>query len=123
VTQQISAVDNHRLAPAELTILRARLHEDRLFRRQQLRDIAQGANDVVETTCTPDIAAHSEIRHKLTVAAQTALAETEAALARMDAGRYGGCGRCGRTISLQCLTVHPQARYCPPCHHFLETQR
>jgi RNA polymerase-binding transcription factor DksA len=41
----------------------------------------------------------------------------------MDAGRYGGCGRCGRTISLQCLTVHPQARYCARCHHFLQTQR
>ncbi|WP_327640742.1 hypothetical protein OHB24_20835 [Kribbella sp. NBC_00482] len=123
MTQQISAVDNHRLDPAELTVLRARLHEDRLFRRQQLQDIAQGANDPVETTYAADLAAHSEIRHKLTVAAQTALAETEAALARMDAGRYGGCGRCGRTISIQCLTVHPQARYCTPCHHFLETQR
>jgi DnaK suppressor protein len=122
VTHQISAVDNHRLDPAELTALQARLYEDRRFRRQQLREIAHGANDIVDTTCTT-IAAHSEVRHKLTVAAQTALAETEAALARMHAGRYGGCGRCGRTISLHCLSVHPQARYCTRCQHFLETQR
>ncbi|TCO42385.1 TraR/DksA family transcriptional regulator [Kribbella antiqua] len=123
MTHQISAVDNHRLDPAELTVLRARLYEDRQFRRQQLREIAQGTNDIVEKTCTPDVAAHCEVRHQLTVAAQTALAETEAALARMEAGRYGGCSRCGRTISLQLLSAHPQARYCTRCQHFLGTQR
>ncbi|WP_405065055.1 hypothetical protein OG558_24165 [Kribbella sp. NBC_01510] len=123
MTHQISAVGNHRLAPAELTALRARLHEDRLFRRQQLRGITQFANAAAGTAGAPDVAAHREVRHKLTVAARIALAETEDALARMDAGRYGGCGRCGRTISLQCLSAHPQARYCTQCRHFLETQR
>ena len=122
MTQQISAVDNHRLDAVHLTALRSRLQEDRQFRRQQLQDIARRAVEVVETDCTPDLDAHSEVRRQLTIAAQTALAETEAALARMDAGRYGGCGRCGRTISLQCLFVHPQARYCTGCQQFLAMQ-
>jgi DnaK suppressor protein len=117
VTHQISAVDNHRLDPAELTILRASLHEHRLFRRQQLRDIA------AETACSPGVAAHREVRRKLTAAAQSALAETEAALARMAAGRYGACGRCGRIISFHCLSAYPQARHCTRCRHLLELQR
>ncbi|MEU4293395.1 hypothetical protein AB0E63_34680 [Kribbella sp. NPDC026596] len=122
MTHQISAADSRRLEPAQLTVLRAGLLEQLLFRRQQLRDIAWEATEVAKTAGSRDTAAHSQVRHELTVAAQTALAETEAALARMDAGRYGGCGRCGRTISLQCLSVHPQARYCTPCQHFLATQ-
>lgn len=123
MTHQVFAVDNHRLDPAELAVLRASLHEDRGFRRQQLRELAQSAADAIETTCSSDVAAHSEVRRQLRLSAQTALTETEAALARMDAGRYGGCGRCGRTISLQSLSIHPQARYCVRCHHYLETQR
>ncbi|MEU4605622.1 hypothetical protein AB0F43_21785 [Kribbella sp. NPDC023972] len=112
MTHQISADNHHRLAAEELIVLRARLHEDRLFRREQLREIAA---DVVGGACSSDLAAHREVREKLAAAARTALAETEAALARMDAGRYGNCGRCGRTISLDCLSAHPQARYCPQC--------
>ena len=123
MTHQISAADNRRLEPAQLTVLRASLYEQLLFRRQQLRDIARTADDVSGTAGARDTAAHSEIRDKLAVAARTALADTEAALARMDTGRYGGCSRCGRTISLQCLSVHPQARYCTLCQHFLATQQ
>ena len=123
MTHQISAADNRRLEPAQLTVLRASLYEQLLFRRQQLRDIARTADDLSGTAGARDTAAHSEIRDKLAAAAQTALADTEAALARMDAGRYGGCRRCGRTISLQCLSVHPQARYCTLCQHFLATQQ
>ncbi|MFI6833818.1 hypothetical protein ACIBG5_42365 [Kribbella sp. NPDC050241] len=123
MTQQISAFANRRLEAAELRVLRAALLEQLLFRRQQLRDIAWGANDIAGTAGARDTAAHSEVRHKLTVAAQTALAETEAALTRMDTGRYGGCGRCGRTISLQCLSVYPQARYCTRCQHFLAARQ
>ena len=123
MTHQVSAVDNHRLTPAELAVLRASLQQDRRFRLQQLQDIARSATDVVDTTGSYDTAAHSEVRHKLTVAARTALAETEAALARMDAGRYGGCGRCGSTITLHRLYAHPQARYCARCQLFLEVQQ
>lgn len=123
MTHQISAVDNRRLETAELTVLRSALLEQLQFRRQQLREIAEDTNDAAGTAGARDTAAHGEVRDKLAVAAQTALAETEAALTRMDAGRYGGCGRCGRTISLQCLSVHPQARYCTPCQHFLAAQQ
>ncbi|GAA1553252.1 hypothetical protein GCM10009789_03450 [Kribbella sancticallisti] len=119
MARQVSAVDTHHLEPAELAVLRARLHEDRRFRCQQLRDIAAHGAD---PTGSADSAAHSEVRHQLTAAAQTALSEIEAALTRMDAGRYGGCGRCGRTLSLECLTIHPQARHCTRCQQFLDRQ-
>ena len=54
---------------------------------------------------------------------RTALDETEAALARMDSGRYGRCGRCGSMISLERLSAYPQARHCARCQLLAEMQR
>lgn len=123
MSHQVSPVDDRRLDPSDLAVLRANLHEDRQFRLQQLADIARITAAVVKTTSAPDIAAHNEVRDKLEVAGRTALAETEAALARMDVGRYGRCGRCGSAISLHRLFALPQARYCARCQLILEMQR
>ncbi|RZU16320.1 TraR/DksA family transcriptional regulator [Kribbella rubisoli] len=123
MSHQLSPVDNCRPGPSDLAVLRAKLHEDRQFRLQQLADIARITSAVVKTTSASDIAAHNEVRDKLEVAGRTALAETEAALARMDVKRYGRCGRCGGAISLQRLFAHPQARYCARCQLILEMQR
>jgi RNA polymerase-binding transcription factor DksA len=49
------------------------------------------------------------------VAERRALAEIEAALSRLTAGRFGRCERCGGAISAPRLTRTPQARYCMPC--------
>lgn len=49
------------------------------------------------------------------VAERQALAEIEAALERITAGRYGWCEQCGRLIGTARLTVHPQVRYCAVC--------
>jgi hypothetical protein len=46
---------------------------------------------------------------------RTALAATEAALARLDAGRFGWCQQCGSAITATRLAQIPQARYCPAC--------
>lgn len=119
---QIPVLD-HRLDPAQLAVLRTALHEDRQFRRQQLRSIARSPVEVVTTDPAPELAAHGEVRRKLRTAARTALAETEAALARMDSGRYGRCGRCGSMISLERLSAYPQARHCARCQLLVETQR
>jgi RNA polymerase-binding transcription factor DksA len=43
------------------------------------------------------------------------LADVEAALARLDAGTYGECLRCGEAIPMARLQVQPAARYCAVC--------
>jgi len=43
------------------------------------------------------------------------LAEAEAALARIDAGTYGVCERCGRPIAPERLEARPTARTCVSC--------
>jgi DnaK suppressor protein len=49
------------------------------------------------------------------VAERLALAEIEAALARLSAGRFGWCEQCGAAITTTRLAETPQARYCPAC--------
>ena len=49
------------------------------------------------------------------VAQRRALAEIEAALARLSNGRFGRCERCGGAVSATRLTRTPQARYCLSC--------
>ncbi len=53
----------------------------------------------------------------LAVAAQLQgrLAEIEAALARLDAGTFGVCERCGRRIEARRLEAMPETRYCLRC--------
>jgi RNA polymerase-binding transcription factor DksA len=43
------------------------------------------------------------------------LAETEAALHRLDLGTYGDCLDCGEAIPLERLLVQPAALRCAPC--------
>jgi RNA polymerase-binding protein DksA len=47
--------------------------------------------------------------------ARARLAEVDAALARLDAGRYGTCERCGQPIAPGRLEVRPTARLCIDC--------
>jgi RNA polymerase-binding transcription factor DksA len=49
------------------------------------------------------------------VAGWRVLAEIEAALSRLAAGRFGWCQRCGTAIAASRLTEIPQTRYCPAC--------
>jgi RNA polymerase-binding transcription factor DksA len=50
-----------------------------------------------------------------TVTSRRALADTEEALARLSAGRYGRCESCAGTIPAQRLAATPEARYCARC--------
>jgi DnaK suppressor protein len=50
-----------------------------------------------------------------TVTSRRALADTEEALARLSAGRYGRCESCAGAISAQRLAATPETRYCAPC--------
>jgi len=50
-----------------------------------------------------------------TIAARRRLADTEEALARLAAGRFGTCEQCGRLIPIALLAATPETRYCPDC--------
>lgn len=43
------------------------------------------------------------------------LADIDAALARIQEGRYGACLNCGGPMGLQRLRAIPEARYCLAC--------
>ena len=47
--------------------------------------------------------------------ARTHLTEIEGALARLDAGTYGSCERCGQPIAAARLEARPTARTCVTC--------
>lgn len=49
------------------------------------------------------------------VTARRALADTEEALSRLSAGRYGRCEECAALIPTRRLMLTPEARYCPRC--------
>lgn len=49
------------------------------------------------------------------VAARRKLADTEDALGRLAAGRYGRCEQCGSPIPAALLSAEPETRYCPQC--------
>jgi RNA polymerase-binding transcription factor DksA len=50
-----------------------------------------------------------------TVAARRRLADTEDALARLAAGRFGTCEQCGGLIPVALLAAAPESRYCTDC--------
>ena len=64
-----------------------------------------------------DRAAARRLRQTLraTVAARRGLADTEDALGRLAAGRFGRCEQCAVVIPASLLAVIPETRYCPAC--------
>ena len=52
---------------------------------------------------------------RATVAARRGLADTEDALSRLAAGRFGLCEQCGVAIPASLLALTPEMRYCPAC--------
>ena len=64
-----------------------------------------------------DRAAARRLRETLraTVAARRGLADTEDALARLAAGRFGRCEQCGSAVPASLLALTPETRYCPAC--------
>ena len=77
-------------------------------------EAAQNLPSGVAGACSPaSRRARQLARHA--VAERHALAEIEAALDRIAAGRYGWCEQCGRPIAAAFLASQPQARYCAAC--------
>ena len=61
-----------------------------------------------------------ELDYTLEGNAETVLAQIDAALARIDAGTYGVCERCGRTIPEERLEARPWATLCIDCQRLVE---
>lgn len=85
-----------------------RLQDERRFRIEQLTDLDS-------EPATPD--RHECVKLALHIAATSALAEVEAALARIAEGRYGACVTCARRIPADRLDVLPMTSLCMPCHY------
>jgi len=107
--------DDLELPSGDLTALRNALHDERRFRREQLAALAAGQSNNDRGT------ARAEVLTALNEAAETVLVDVEAALHRIDTGRYGACQLCDQPIPLPRLRVLPQARYCGPCHQLKES--
>ena len=54
---------------------------------------------------------------------QDVLAQVDAALERIDEGRYGTCARCGQQIAPDRLEALPYAIYCITCQSLVEHER
>jgi RNA polymerase-binding transcription factor DksA len=124
-----------------LPVLRAMLEEQRRFRLDQLAELAadpghpvgvgavlgsdvggggESASHVgASAEASTAHAARLEVAATLAAGARQALADIEAALARMRAGRYGACTQCHSQILVERLYVIPQAAYCVDCQRRL----
>ncbi|MFE0521580.1 TraR/DksA family transcriptional regulator [Streptomyces sp. NPDC058954] len=100
--------------------LRENLHEQRLFRQEQLRLLAGPVTSRTKDRLQQQAASQIEVHIKLAASARMVLADVEAALARMDDGTYGRCHLCRHPIERERLMIVPQARYCARCQQVKE---
>ncbi|MEV5440530.1 TraR/DksA C4-type zinc finger protein [Streptomyces sp. NPDC052682] len=110
------------LSTEDLAALRENLHEQRLFRQEQLRELTGAVASRVEDRLGQRAASQVEVRVRLAASARMVLADVEAALARMDDGTYGICHLCRRPVERERLRIVPQARYCARCQQVRETE-
>ncbi len=120
MNHQAIAESTTHLSAEDLAALRENLHEQRLFRQEQLRQLAGPVASRAEDRLQQEAAAQVEVRVKLAASARMVLADVEAALARMNKGSYGTCHLCRRPIDRERLTIVPQARHCARCHKATE---
>ncbi|MDJ1131635.1 TraR/DksA family transcriptional regulator [Streptomyces iconiensis] len=104
----LGSEDHAVLRPEDLAAFRAALLAQRRFHLARLRDVQ--ATGTVRTG-TPEAAAHA----RKAASARMMLTDVEAALIRIDEGRYGACHRCAEPIPRAQLEVVPHARYCGSC--------
>ncbi|MFH8897820.1 TraR/DksA family transcriptional regulator [Streptomyces coeruleorubidus] len=120
MTDQTIGESTTHLSAEDLAALRENLHEQRLFRQEQLRQLAGPITSRAEDRLQRQTAAQMEVRIKLAASARMVLADVEAALSRMNEGSYGICHLCRRPVARQRLMIVPQARYCARCQQVKE---
>ncbi|MFJ6392543.1 TraR/DksA family transcriptional regulator [Streptomyces sp. NPDC091972] len=120
VNQRIIDDHNTALSTEDLAALRENLHEQRLFRQEQLHQLSAAATSRAGAPGLRPAASQLEVRNKLAASARLVLADVEAALTRMDQGRFGICHLCRGPIARELLMIVPQARYCARCRQVRE---
>ena len=118
-----SAESTTHLSAEDLAALRENLHEQRLFRQEQLHRLTGPVASRAEDRLRQRAASQIEVHVKLAASARMVLADVEAALARMNEGGYGICHLCRRPIDRERLMIVPQARYCGRCQQVKEAVR
>lgn len=66
-------------------------------------------------TASPDDPAQEEVLETLRRGARIALSGIEAALARIDRGKYGACVQCDAPIPVERLEILPAVDLCMTC--------
>ncbi|MFG2322369.1 hypothetical protein OIE75_31275 [Streptomyces sp. NBC_01723] len=122
VNTQITGRRDARLSPEDLAALLDNLHEQRLFREEQVRQLS-AAPPRADDSDPRASAARTEVRTELAASARMVLADVEAALRRLAEGSYGHCHLCRRPIDRAHLMIVPQARYCARCRQVREAGR
>ena len=97
------------LSDRQLGELRAMLEEQREFRHEQLAQLH------APTPRGPLGSTDPEIFRSLVSGAREALRDIQAALWRMDEGRYGRCISCGDAVEVERLEILPQTARCMAC--------
>jgi len=121
--QEIDAVRTTTRSAAEsvrqLPAIRAELDQQRRFRTEQLEELAVDAAEAVAAADQNRL----QVTRVLTLAAESALSEIDAALQRLVEGSYGICERCAEPIPWERLEVLPMTRRCTPCQYLAESGR
>jgi hypothetical protein len=98
------------LSADQLAVLRSMLEEQRAFRLDQLAQLLTPGTHGPLGTSDP------ELFRTLSAGARAALRDVQAALRRMDEGRYGLCTECGDPVGVERLEILPQTPICLACH-------
>jgi DnaK suppressor protein len=121
--QEIDAVRTTTRSAAQsvrqLPAIRAELDQQRRFRTEQLEELAVDAAEAVAAADQNRL----QVTRVLTLAAESALSEIDAALQRLVEGSYGICERCAEPIPWERLEVLPMTRLCTPCQYLAESGR
>jgi DnaK suppressor protein len=104
---------------SQLTALRAELDQQRRFRTEQLQKLALDAAEAVATADQNRL----QVTRVLTLAAESALEDIDAALQRLAEDSYGICQRCAEPIAWERLEVLPMSRLCTRCQYLAESSR
>jgi RNA polymerase-binding transcription factor DksA len=90
-----------------------RLLDDELGERRSALAVPAADEDGVDEAGT-----ERELSDVLAARNAETVRDLEAALARLDAGTYGACERCGNAIPFERLEAMPHARLCVACPEF-----